>query len=78
MNEKSQTELMQLSTTSNNQVKENFIQNLYIDALLVEIQLKAEKEKLARKIDEALDQRDKSTFLQLSRQMNELNKKFGT
>jgi uncharacterized protein YpiB (UPF0302 family) len=78
MNEKSQTELMQVSNTNQNQVKENFIQNLYIDALLVEIQLKAEKEKLARKIDEALDQRDKSTFLQLSRQMNELNKKFGT
>jgi uncharacterized protein YpiB (UPF0302 family) len=78
MNEKSQTDLMQLSTTNKNQIKENFIQNLYIEALLVEIQLKAEKEKLARKIDEALDQRDKDKFLHLARQMNELNKRFGT
>jgi uncharacterized protein YpiB (UPF0302 family) len=78
MNEKSQTDLIQLSTTNQSQIKENFIQNLYIDALLVEIQLKAEKEKLARKIDEALDQRDKDKFLHLARQMNELNKRFGT
>lgn len=78
MNEKWQTELMQLSTANRNKVKENFIQNLYIEALLEEIQLKAEMEQLARKIDEALDHRDKDTFLQLSGQINEINKRFGT
>jgi uncharacterized protein YpiB (UPF0302 family) len=78
MNDKSQTELIKQGTTSNNITKENFVQNLYIDALLEEIQLKAEKEKLLKQIDEAIDQRDKELFLSLSGKLKELNKRFGT
>jgi uncharacterized protein YpiB (UPF0302 family) len=78
MNEKSQTELIKQGTTRNSITKENFVQNLYIDALLEEIQLKAEKEKLLKQIDEAIDQRDKELFLSLSGKLNELNKRFGT
>jgi uncharacterized protein YpiB (UPF0302 family) len=78
MNEKSQTELIQLGTTSNKISKENFIQNLYIDALLEEIQINVEKEQLLKKIDMALDQGDKKKFLSLSGKLKELNKRFGT
>jgi uncharacterized protein YpiB (UPF0302 family) len=78
MNEKSQTELIQLGTSNNKISKENFIQNLYIDALLEEIQIKVEKEQLLKKIDAALDQRDKKKFLSLSGKLQELNKRFGT
>lgn len=78
MNEKSYTELMKLGAMNRSQGKENFIQDLYIESLLMEVQLKVEKEKLLRRIDEALDQRDEKTFLELSRQLKEINKRFGT
>jgi uncharacterized protein YpiB (UPF0302 family) len=61
-----------------NQVKENFIQDLYIEMLLAEIQLNLEKEKLLTKIDMAIDHHDKKTFLLLSQQFIELNKRFGS
>lgn len=78
MNEKSYTELMKLGAMKRNRLKENFVQDLYIEMLLSEIQLTVEKEKLLRKIDAAIDCRDKKLFLQLSEQLKEINKRFGS
>lgn len=78
MKDKSYTELMKISAMNRNQAKENFIQNLYIEILLAEIQLTSEKEKLVKKIDNAIDNNDKETFLLLSKEFIELTKRFGT
>lgn len=78
MNEKSYTELMKLGAMKRNRLKENFVQDLYIDMLLSEIQLTVEKEKVLRGIDLAIDCRDKKSFLHLSGQLIEINKRFGT
>jgi uncharacterized protein YpiB (UPF0302 family) len=78
MNEKSYTELMKLGAMKQNRMKENFVQDLYIDMLLSEIQLNIEKEKLLKRIDCAIDQRDKKTFLHLSGKLKEINRRFGT
>ncbi|MBO0961260.1 IDEAL domain-containing protein [Neobacillus sp. MM2021_6] len=78
MNEKSYTELMKLGAMKRNRMKENFVQDLYIDMLLSEIQLTIEKEKLLRKIDLAIDTRDKRSFLLLSDKLKDINKRFGT
>jgi uncharacterized protein YpiB (UPF0302 family) len=78
MNEKSYTELMKLGAMNRNKLKENYVQDLYIDMLISEIQLTVEKEKLLQKIDLAIDQGDKKTFLHLSGKLNEINKQFGT
>ncbi|EKN70274.1 hypothetical protein BABA_06296 [Neobacillus bataviensis LMG 21833] len=78
MNEKSYTELMKLGAMKRNRMKENFVQDLYIDMLLSEIQLKVEKEKLLRKIDMAIDTRDKRSFFLLSNKLKDINKRFGT
>lgn len=77
MNEKSYTELMKIAAMKR-QRKENFVQDLYIEMLLSEIQLTVEKEKLLRKIDSAIDHRDKNSFYHLSRQLRDINKRFGT
>jgi uncharacterized protein YpiB (UPF0302 family) len=68
---------MKISAMNRSQAKENFVQNLYIEMLLVEIQLNSEKEKLIEKIDKAIDGNDKATFLVLSQKFIELNKRFG-
>jgi uncharacterized protein YpiB (UPF0302 family) len=78
MNEKSYTDLMKLGAMKRNRLKENFVQDLYIDMLLSEIQLTVQKEKLLQKIDTAIDTRDKKSFIQLSGQLKEINKRFGT
>jgi uncharacterized protein YpiB (UPF0302 family) len=78
MNEKSYTELMKLGAMKRNRLKENFVQDLYIEMLLSEIQLTVQKEKLLLKIDVAIDSRDKKSFLLLSEQLKEINKRFGT
>ncbi|WP_342430205.1 IDEAL domain-containing protein [Neobacillus sp. FSL H8-0543] len=77
MNEKSYTELMKIGAM-NRQRKENYVQDLYIDMLLSEIQLTVQKEKLLKKIDSAIDQRDQKCFFHLSKQLTDLNKRFGT
>jgi uncharacterized protein YpiB (UPF0302 family) len=69
---------MKISAMNRGQAKGNFIQNLYIEMLLVEIQLTAEKEKLVMKIDKAIDDHDKETFMHLSKKFIELSKKLGT
>ena len=78
MNEKSYTELMKIGAMKRNQQKENYVQDLYIEMLLSEIQLNIEKEKLLEKIDWAIDHQDKKTFYQLSHQLTALYKRFGT
>ncbi|MCQ6281014.1 IDEAL domain-containing protein [Bacillus sp. EB600] len=78
MKDKSYTELMKISAMNRNQAKENFIQNLYIEIMLAEIQLTLEKEKLVKRIDNAIDDNDKETFLLLSKEFIELTKRFGT
>jgi uncharacterized protein YpiB (UPF0302 family) len=77
MNEKSYTDLMKIGAMKR-QRKENFVQDLYIDMLLSEIQLNVEKEKLWKRIDSAIEHRDKKSFYHLSSQLRELNKRFGT
>jgi uncharacterized protein YpiB (UPF0302 family) len=77
LNEKSYTELMKIGAMKR-QKKENFVQDLYIDMLLSEIQLTVQKEKLLIKIDAAIDQQDQKSFFQLSKQLTDLNKRFGT
>ncbi|MDF2787030.1 MAG: hypothetical protein K0S80_128 [Neobacillus sp.] len=77
MNEKSYTELMKIGAMKR-QGKENFVQDLYIDMLLSEIQLNVEREKLLKKIDCAIDHRDKQNFYLFSKQLVEINKRFGT
>ncbi|WP_462408928.1 IDEAL domain-containing protein [Neobacillus sp. Marseille-QA0830] len=78
MKEKSYAELMKIAAMKRTRLKENFVQDLYIDMLLMEIQLTVEKEKLLQKIDLAIDRGDRKSFLQLSSQLKEVNKKFGT
>lgn len=78
MNEKSYTELMKIGAMKRNQRKENYVQDLYIEMLLSEIQLNLEKEKLLEKIDFAIDHRDKKTFYLLSGELTALYKRFGT
>ena len=77
LNEKSYTELMKIGAMKR-QKKENYVQDLYIEMLLAEVQLNIEKENLLKKIDSAIDHRDKKAFFLLSGQLRELNKRFGT
>ena len=78
MNDKSYQELMKIGAMKRARMKENFVQDLYIEMLLSEIQLNVEKEKLLRKIDNAIDTRDKKTFQLLSNELIKINKRFGT
>ena len=76
--EKSYTELMKIGAMKRTRMQENFVQDLYIDMLLSEIQLTVEKEKLLQKIDSAIDQRDKQSFKLLSNELKSIYKRFGT
>ena len=78
MNDKSYSELMKIGAMKRTRMKENFVQDLYIEMLLSEIQLNVEKEKLLQKIDKAIDTRDKKTFHLLSNELIKINKRFGT
>lgn len=77
MKDNSYTELMK-SSAMRKKLKENFIQDLYLEMFLVEILLKAEKDKLSTLIDQAIDEKNQETFMELSNQYRELNKRFGT
>lgn len=78
MKEKPYSELMKSGAMNRKKEKEAYVLNLYIDMILSEALLNTEKEKLTRRIDQAIDERDKKAFLQLSTQYKELNKRFGT
>jgi len=77
MNDK-YTDLMKKGAMNRQQAKEAFVQDLYIEMLLAEIQLTTEKERLMKKIDQAIDTNDKNQFMKLSRQLVDINKRFGT
>ncbi|WP_306009318.1 IDEAL domain-containing protein [Bacillus sp. MMSF_3328] len=77
MKEKSYAESMKKNTMNRNQLKDTYVLHLYIEMLLSEVQLISEKEKLAQKIDQALDDRNKALFTQLSKEYQELNERFG-
>lgn len=76
--EQSYTEFMKSGAMNRKKLKEAYVLNLYIDMILSEALLQSEKERLSKRIDKAIDEQDKKTFLQLSTKYKELNKKFGT
>ncbi len=76
--EQSYTEMMTSSSMQKHLGKETFILEIYVDMMLQELILKAEKEKLTHKIDAALDVRDKELFDQYCSELRELNKRFGS
>ncbi|MCM3241290.1 IDEAL domain-containing protein [Cytobacillus oceanisediminis] len=78
MKEKSYTELMKTSGIKRKNHKDSFVLDLYIDMLVTEILLNTEKERLMNKIDAAIDERNKPSFMHLSKQYKELSKRFGT
>ncbi|MFE8700281.1 IDEAL domain-containing protein [Cytobacillus sp. FJAT-54145] len=78
MKEKSYSELMKSGTLNRKKAKESFVLDLYIEMLLSESLLKAEREKLTKRIDKAIDDQDKPTFMKLSKEYNQLTKRFGT
>lgn len=76
--EKSYSEIMKASVMKRIKAKESFVQDLYVDMLISEIQLKNKKEKLLLKIDKAIDDRNRSLFLTLTEELKALDKQFGT
>ncbi|MBN8199050.1 MULTISPECIES: IDEAL domain-containing protein [Bacillaceae] len=78
MKEKSYTELMKTSAMKRKNHKDSFVLDLYIDMLISEILLNTEKEKLMNKINAAIDEGNKPSFMNLSKQYKELSKRFGT
>lgn len=78
MKERSHSELMKSGAKKRNQDKGSTMLDIYIDMLLLEALLNHEKEKLTKKIDQAIDERDEQAFLLLSKQFIDLNRRFGT
>ncbi|MBP3038672.1 IDEAL domain-containing protein [Bacillaceae bacterium Marseille-Q3522] len=78
MKKKSYTELSKYVVMNQKKQHEVDVTKLYIDMLLLEISLKSEKEKLLKKIDQAIDSNNKERFYQLSSQYKALTKRFGT
>lgn len=78
LKDNSYTELMKSGAMKKKKLKEGYVLDLYIDMFLTEILLKAEKEKLLKKIDKAIDDHNQEVFIQLSNQYKELKKRFGS
>lgn len=76
--ENSYSETMKASVMKRIKAKESFVLDLYVDMLVSEIQLNTRREKLMNRIDKAIDDRDKLLFLNLTKELNDLNKQFGT
>ncbi|WP_108670117.1 IDEAL domain-containing protein [Peribacillus acanthi] len=76
-NDKSYSEQMKSAVMNKKQQKEAYIQNLIIDMVIHESILRYKKERLLKKIDETLDQKDHTTFLKLSSELNGVIKQFG-
>ncbi|MGM9927220.1 MAG: IDEAL domain-containing protein [Bacillus sp. (in: firmicutes)] len=57
---------------------ETFMLKLYVDMMLQEALLKTEKDKILKKIDEALDQRNEEMFHRYCAKLQEITKQFGT
>lgn len=78
MKENSYSETMKASVMKRIKAKESFVLDLYVDMLVSEIQLNTRREKLMNRIDKAIDDRDKLLFLNLTKELKDLNKQFGT
>ncbi|WP_174730674.1 IDEAL domain-containing protein [Mesobacillus harenae] len=78
MKERSYSEIMRASVMKQKQSKKTFVMDIYIDMLISEINLNVQKEKLLNRIDQAIDEKDRESFLSLTEELKYLNKKFGT
>ncbi|MED1202470.1 IDEAL domain-containing protein [Heyndrickxia acidicola] len=56
---------------------ERFMEELFTDMMLNELLLSTKKERLLKKIDDALDNKDKETFKLLTEELKGLTKQFG-
>jgi uncharacterized protein YpiB (UPF0302 family) len=56
---------------------ERFMEELYTDMMLNELLLSNQKERLLKRIDCALDRKDKNTFTLLTEELKDLTKQFG-
>ncbi len=74
---KSYTDMMKANSTTWNQATDLKMKDLYIDMVLNEISLTNQKKCLLKKIDEALDLKDKDTFILLSSELSLIETKFG-
>lgn len=52
--------------------QEKFVQSIYIDLLIQEALLMEKRKKLKDEIDQAIDQNDKESFMDLSQKLNEV------
>lgn len=77
MKERAHSELMKSGAKKRNKDKSSNMLEIYIDMLLSEALLNYEKEKLTKRIDQAIDERDEKAFIVLSKQFIELNRRFG-
>ncbi|RID86186.1 IDEAL domain-containing protein [Peribacillus asahii] len=75
-NDKSYSELVKAHSTKKAKKNET-MQEILIEMIIREAILKRKRNKLAQQIDNALDNKDKPLFLQLSTEMKELMKLFG-
>jgi uncharacterized protein YpiB (UPF0302 family) len=76
-NDKSYSEQMKSAVMNKKQQKEAYIQNLLIEMVIHESNLRYKKEILLKKIDEALDQKNYDSFLKLSSELKQVIKQFG-
>ncbi|MFB5282625.1 IDEAL domain-containing protein [Peribacillus sp. Hz7] len=75
-NDKSYSELVKAHSTKKAKKNET-MQEILIEMIIRESILKRKRNKLAQQIDNALDNKDKPLFLQLSAEMKQLMKLFG-
>ncbi|MFF2455873.1 MULTISPECIES: IDEAL domain-containing protein [Peribacillus] len=75
-NEKSYSESVK-SLSMSEMKNDAVVQEMLIDMIIQEAVLTTKKNILAKKIDEALDMKNKPLFLKLSSEMNVLLKQFG-
>jgi uncharacterized protein YpiB (UPF0302 family) len=74
---KSYTDMMKSNAITWNQATDAKMKDLYIDMVLNEISLTNQKNFLLKKIDEALDLKDKDAFIQLTLELSVVGAKFG-
>jgi uncharacterized protein YpiB (UPF0302 family) len=60
------------------QKRESSLQEMFIDMIIHEALLNSKKDDLERKLDDALDKKDKILFMKLSSEMKKLLLSFGT
>ena len=70
--------MMKSSTMRKQLGKETFMLELYVEMMLQEAILKSEREKLLKKIDQSLDERNEEYFTYYTNELKKLNKRFGS